>query len=791
MLATGSIFAQTPADHASAVKFLRTYCLECHTNEKQKGDYDIEPLLNTTSLKQRTSDWEDALEQIASGEMPPKKAKLHPATQQVNALTGWLEEQLIEASAAGGTLARRLNRAEYNNTMRDLLGVDARPADLFPQDLGRDGFDNVAEAQSVSPLLLEKYVRAAREALDAAIVTKPEPERINASFFMLNRDQYKNPGSLKPEAAELAKLISQGNNEWRRAKGDVQFMNLDWSSGSPDEHGRISPVREGKGRHGYEVVLPHSESSGRRGEIHFDNPLPYARYRVTTRAYAEKARDRKSNQELEPGGACLLGFDVNGKRMEVRDVPLANEPKTFVFEFSTTMAKSSVTLAAATQVNKSLLDRVPRLVLCDAKLEGPLYDAWPPAPHREIFGDDGKRPMPELLQRFISRAFRRPAEPEEVAKYQRIAESEIAAGTKYEEAVKVALQAVLVSPNFLFLVEESKPDRKLGDYELASRLSYFLWRSMPDERLLDLAAKGALRDNSTLKAEVARMIADPRSESLVDNFAAQWIGFRRLIDIAPDPTVFKSWDEELRRSMRGESEHFFRHVLRENLSVLNFLDSDFAFVNDRLARHYGIEGVASGDFQKVSLNPELNRGGLITQGGVLTLASQPTRSSPVFRGKFVVASLFNREPPPPPANVPPIDEAGAKTPTNLREQLDRHSADANCAACHKKIDPWGLALESFDGIGLWREVPQADTTTTLDTGVTMTGVADLKKALIARKDDFATGLAEKMLIYATGRSLKLSDKKAVARMVEQTRADDYKIQSLILATVLSPSFQER
>jgi cytochrome c553 len=791
LLAAASASAQTTAGHTSAVKFLRTYCLDCHTADKHKGDYDIEPLLKTTSLKERTEDWEDALKQIASGEMPPKKAKLHPTPEQVKALTGWVEQQLIAVSATAGTLARRLNRAEYNNTMRDLLLVDARPADVFPQDLGRNGFDNVAEAQSVSPLLLEKYVRAARQALDAAIVTKPEPERINASFFMLNRDQYKHPESLKPEAAELAKLIGKGNNEWRRAKGDVQFMNLDWSSGSPAENGRISPVREGKGRHGYEVVLPHSENGGRRGEIHFENPLPYARYRVTARAYAEKVRDKKTGQELEPAGACLLGFDVNGKRMEVRDVPLATEPKTFVFEFSTTMAKSSVTLAAATQVNKSLLDRVPRLVLCDAKLEGPLYDVWPPAYHREIFGDDGKRPLPELLQRFISRAFRRPVQSDEVAKYQRIAESEIAAGTKYEEAVKVALQAVLVSPNFLFLVEDTRADRRLSDYELASRLSYFLWSSMPDARLLDLAAKGRLHDPATLKAEVTRMIADPRSESLVENFAAQWIGFRRLGDIAPDPTVFKSWDEELRRSMREESENFFRHVLRENLSVLNFLDSDFAFLNDRLARHYGIAGIASGDFQKVSLKPGVNRGGLITQGGVLTLASQPTRSSPVFRGKFVIANLFNREPPPPPANVPPIDEAGAKTPTSLREQLEHHRADPNCAACHKKIDPWGLALEGFDGIGVWRDVPQADTTTTLDTGVTMTGVADLKKALLARKDEFATGLAEKLLIYATGHSLKLRDKRAVTKIVEQTKTEGYKFQSLILATVLSPSFQER
>jgi mono/diheme cytochrome c family protein len=782
--------AMTPA-HAQAVQFVKTYCFECHNADKMKGDYDVTPLLQTRAVKENIPEWEEVLKQVAEQEMPPRKNKeaKRPTDAQYAAMAGWLQKEVALATGNAGRLARRLNRAEYNNTMRDLLGVDAHPADIFPQDLGREGFDNVAEAQSVSPLLLEKYLRAAREALAVTIVTQKEPEKMDRRVYPLNRDQRAGKEPTKPLPADLAATLAI-QPEYKQQQLAVQVLGLDFGSGSPGKDGKPGAVREGKGAHGYEVVMLHTGNMGRRGQIDFKNPLAFGHYKLIVRAYAERAKNPKG-EILEPTGACVLGLDVNAVRVAERSVPVVDQPQTFEFEFTTDREKSGVSFGAASAVNKADLPGIPNLVICDAEITGPIYDQWPPAPHRAIFGPDGQWALDEIFRHFLPRAFRRPVAPEEIAKYRTIAEEEIKAGSTKEEAVNVALQAILVSPNFLFLVEDSRADRKLNDYEFASRLSYFLWSSMPDDEILNLAKTGKIREPQTLRALVLRMLRDPKAEALVDNFAAQWIGFRRLGDIAPDPTVFKTWDEDLRKAMRDESENFFRYVMRENLSILNFLDSDFTFVNERLAKHYGIEGIKGADFQKVALKPELGRGGLLTQAGVLTLGSQPTRSSPVFRGKFVVEHLFNRPPPPPPANVPLLDESKIATPKNVREQLAQHASDPNCASCHVKIDPWGLALEGFDGIGLARQMGNDDVTGTLAEGGRIVGTAGLKKELLNRKDAFVRGLMEKTMLYACGRTMTIEDRQQVPALCTYVAKEGYKFHAMILATVFSPPFQSR
>jgi cytochrome c553 len=778
--------------HAQAVQFVKTFCLDCHNAEKMKGDYDISPLLTTRSVKDNLPDWEEVLKQLTEQNMPPLKAKEHkrPTDAQYEGLAGWLQKEIAVATGNAGRLARRLNRAEYNNTIRDLLLIDARPADSFPQDLGREGFDNVAEAQSVSPLLLEKYLRAARSALEHAIVTDKEPAKVSRRFYPLNRDQQSGKEPTKPLPPDLAQTVAT-QPTYKQQNLDVQVLGLDYGSGSGTNVERPGSVREGKGAHGYEVVLAHTGNMGRRAEISFKNPLPGGRYKIVVRAYAEKAKNKKG-EVIEPTGACIMGFDVTRRRTAERSVPVTDTPQTFEFEFvGSDGEKTGVSIGAATAVNKLDLAGIPNLVICEVDLSGPIYDQWPPASHRALFGPDGKWTLEEIIANFLPRAFRRAATSEEIAKYRTIAEEEIKAGATKEAAASVALQAILVSPNFLFLVEDSRADRKLGDFEFAARLSYFIWSSMPDAELTALAKSGKIRDPQTLKAQVLRMLRDPKAEALVDNFAAQWIGFRRLSDLAPDPTVFKTWDEELRKAMREEAEEFFRCVMRENLSVLTFLDSDFTFVNERLARHYGIEGVKGGDFRKVVLQPELGRGGLLTQAGVLTLGSQPTRSSPVFRGKFVVENIFNRPPPPPPANVAQLDETKAASPKNLREQLAQHASDANCAGCHVKMDPWGLALESFDGIGLARTLGDDEVTGILADGQKVIGTAGLKRELLARKDAFIRGLMEKTLLYACGRGLTIEDKQQLPALCSSIAKDGYHFHSLVLAAVFSQPFQTR
>ena len=776
-------------DLATARNFLKTYCVSCHAGEKPKGDFDAQPLVESKELKAHLPRWLDVFDQVASAQMPPKKSRKakRPPALEYRELATWLESAISAASRDGGRLTRRLNRAEYNNTIRDLLLVDARPADRFPQDLGRQGFDNVAEAQSVSPLLLEKYLRAARDALSQAIVTGSEPKRIDVRYYPLGTDQKNGKSRIKPSPVALASLAKKERRE--QEKSPVQFLRLDWSSGSRDGDGT---VREGKGAHGYEARLEHTGNSGRRGHFQFDNLLPGGRYRLTVRAYAEQAYDRRKKQPIAATGSCLMGISVNGQRTHTQPVSMGKKPLTFEFEITTDRRKTEISMAASSSVNKADLRGIPNLVLCEASLAGPLYDSWPPASHRAIFGTREKTGLREILSKFVGRAFRRPATEAEVSLYTSIAETELKDGLEREAAVAVALQAVLASPNFLYLVEETRPQGALSDYELASRLSYFLWSSMPDGELFDLAARGKLSDPATLRKQVRRMLEDPRAEALVENFAAQWIGFRRMNDIAPAPTVFKKWDEDLRAAMRAEPEQFFRHVLRENLELATFLDSDFTFVNERLARHYGIEGVVGGEFRKVKLAPEVNRGGLGTQAGVLTLASQPTRSSPVFRGKFVVDKLFNRPPPNPPANVPPLaEEAALSKPKNLREQLARHVRDPACSGCHEKIDPWGIALESYDGIGTWREVPEEDLATSLPDGKQFSGAGGLKKVLLGRKDEFLQGLSEKLFLYSLGRTLSLEDRRQVATLVKQTRSEGGTFRALATAIVLSESFRRR
>jgi uncharacterized delta-60 repeat protein len=313
-----------------------------------------------------------------------------------------------------------------------------------------------------------------------------------------------------------------------------------------------------------------------------------------------------------------------------------------------------------------------------------------------------------------------------------------------------------------------------------------------DDELFRLASEKRLHRPKILREQVTRMLRDPKAEALVENFAVQWLGLDRVSDIAPDPTVLKSWDEELRRSMRLESEAFFRHVLAENLSVVSFLDSDFAFLNQRLARHYDIPGVKGADVRKVDLKGEWHRGGLLTQAGILAVNSQPTRSSPIFRGKFVVEKLFNRPPPNPPANVPPLtDDGGATTPESLRDKLALHAEDPRCSSCHAKIDPWGIALESYDGVGAWRDVAKENITSILESGEEIVGPRELKRELTKRKDDFLRGLAEKMMLYALGRTLNVFDKKHLPAIEESVQADGYRFHRLVESIVLSRPFLSR
>jgi hypothetical protein len=405
----------------------------------------------------------------------------------------------------------------------------------------------------------------------------------------------------------------------------------------------------------------------------------------------------------------------------------------------------------------------------------------------------------EIMNAFMARAFRRPstaAEVDRLLELVKVAESE---QENFATSIGLAVQAILVSPHFLFRVEldpEPKPlaSRPINDYELASRLSYFLWSSMPDDELFGQARRGTLRKGDQLDLEVKRMLQDPKAQALVENFAGQWLQLRNLKIASPDKLAYPDFDEPLRSAMVEETELFFAAVMKEDRSVLDFIDGDFTFVNERLARHYGIADVKGPQFSRVALDGR-QRGGVLTHASVLTVTSNPTRTSPVKRGKWVLENLLGTPPPPPPPGVPPLGEAtGAAVGGSLRERMEQHRVKADCAVCHNRMDPLGFGLENYDGIGAWRTEDgkfKIDPSGTLPGGQSFAGPRELKAILKARQDDFVRCLAEKMLTYGLGRGVEYYDKGAVSDIVAAVRQNDYRFSSLILAVVHSGPFQKR
>ncbi|QDT37136.1 DUF1592 domain-containing protein [Stratiformator vulcanicus] len=785
-----TVSQETEEDSRREREFLAKFCIDCHDAADPAGNFAMNEMLSAGALMHAPAEWQPIVERLIAQDMPPDEpGQDRPSIAEYEAMVDYLKQRLAEATGNAGRWTRRLNRAEYDNTMRDLLLIDYSPADSFPQDLGLEGFDNVVDVQTLAPTTLEKYLDSAAEGLRLALVDEKEPTPFSYRYFPLHRDHHKNPGTIKDSPLKLQELAKK-HDVWRQPPGELRFLRLDWGSGSPPKNGGWSAVREGKGAHGYEVVLPPSGDISRRGDMPFENDLEFATYRLRVQAYSEAVDGRGNvipNEEV--ADVVYLGFFLNDVKTAVEPIPLDDQPRWYEFEFSTDRQKPKVTVGAYSQVSEKQLKKVPSLVICETQLIGPLFDQWPPASHRAIVGDDPNAPIEQIIERFATRAFRRPATSDEVRQYVGIYELEISAGSDHRAAMEVALQAVLVSPSFLFMVEESRPDDSLNDYEIASRLSYFLWSTMPDEELLSLAADGRLRDDAELRQQVERMLADAKSEALVQNFASQWIGIRRINDLAPDPAVFPEWDDALREAMKGELEHLVRHVLRENGSIVEFLNSDETFLNQRLARHYGIDGVRGGEFRQVSLTSTPQRGGLTTTAGILALGAQPTRSAPVKRGVFIVEKLFNRPPPNPPANVPPIDEEQAiKNPTSVRAQIEAHRANPSCASCHEKIDYWGLPMERFDGIGGSRDIPASELTTVLPDGRKINGPEGVRKELVTRREEFARGLSEKLMLYALGRTLTFDDKDAIPKIVDAARSDDYRFETLIKEVVLSKPF---
>ncbi len=505
-----------------------------------------------------------------------------------------------------------------------------------------------------------------------------------------------------------------------------------------------------------------------------------------------------------------MAIRLDGREVCVQDVTATRDaPGTYVARLQVQAGKRKVGVAFTNDYYQPDASGGPQdrnLYVVSLELRGPLGLAAAPVPdmHRRIFIVEPTEQTSEqeaarrILTRLASAAFRRPAQPQEIQRLLKLVQLADQQGDSFEAGIQLALQAILVSPHFLFRVEldpaQQEDVRTLNDYELATRLSYFLWSSMPDEELFALAREGALRRDDNLPQQVRRMLADPKSEAFIESFAGQWLQLRSLEDRTFDGQRFPDCDRQLLSAMREETTRFFGEIVRQDMSVLRILDADFTYVNEALARHYGIEGISGPQLRRVSLQGT-PRAGILTQASILAVTSNPTRTSPVKRGKFVLENLLGTPPPAPPANVPQLDDAGRQLTGTLRQRLEQHRADPSCAACHKLMDPIGFALENFDAVGRYRTEDDGaaiDTSGELPTGEHFAGLPELRELLLhLKRDDFLQCLAEKTLVYAVGRGLEYYDQCAVDKIKNALELDDYRFSRLVLEVVKSEPFQKQ
>jgi mono/diheme cytochrome c family protein len=742
----------------SAAPFVKKYCIACHSGASPQAGILLSKDKDAAGVLKNRKTWEAVTRNVSDRHMPPPGAA-QPTDAERDGITHWIEGVFTKADCQindpGHVTLRRLNREEYDNTIRDLFGVESiklstgqegRPADDFPSDDVGYGFDNIGDVLSMSPLLMEKYVGAAEKITQKAIVT---PEQ-----------------GTTPQNLDLSAAVSTTNGGKVGTTGRALLSN-----------GEVSVD--------YKVSRP--------GE-----------YSITANAYEDHAGTEFAKME----------FHVDGKTIRTEDVKTGrNNPRPYSVKIELKPGSHKIGFAFindfydATEPTVQRRRRDRNLYIFSANVVAPpgLPDVLPASHKKIMICEPGPNLTPEQAARKIltplaARIYRRPVQPAEVerlVKYVHIAEEQ---GESFERGIQLATDAMLCSPNFLFRVEvDPKPNdrsssRMLNDYELASRLSYFLWSSMPDDTLMALAGKGALHKPEVLAAQARRMMKDPKSRALADNFAGQWLQLRNLANVSPDTGRFPDFNDKLRTSMKTETEMFFEAVVKEDRSVLDFLDGKYTYVNGPLAKLYGIDGVTGDDFRRVSLTGD-ERGGILTQASILTVTSNPTRTSPVKRGKWVLEQILGTPPPPAPPDVPklPDDKKEPLTGT-LRQRMEQHRKNPICASCHTTMDAIGFGMENFDPIGKWRAKDgdaAIDASGTLPGGQKFAGPAQLEQVLKSKKQQFVKCLSEKLMTYALGRGLQNYDTCKISDIVTTASKHDYRFSSLVTSVVLSDSFRKR
>jgi len=789
--------------------FLAENCLVCHSAKKASGELNLEQFKTAAAVVEHREQWEQVLLKLKTGEMPPKGFP-RPDAVELKAVIGWLEAEFDRADRTakpdpGRVTARRLNRAEYNNTVRHLLGVNFKPADDFPQDDSGYGFDNIGDVLSLSPVLMEKYLSAAetvaRTAVFGAEALKPRVERlrpptgrIKSTTKPLHTD-YDLTGLSLPNSLHVAhRFPVEAEYTFKVFLGGVRPAGSEplplalWIDGKqvqtfdfdPDGIASFSVDRQdfGSMTHDFRARIPAGDHWVAISVLRLYEGLPasYGGPNPSKRPEPPKPEFKPPRREIPPERLAEIKKQFEARMAE--KVPV-NEARITGVDV----------IGPYNQTKGASPESLKKIFVC-----GHAAGAHQPACADKILGH------------LAHRAYRRPVTAEETRKLTSFVTLAQKQGDSFEEGLAQALQAMLVSPHFLFRIEQSSSAstargqavdpqvQPISQHELASRLSYFLWSSMPDDELLQLADQRKLRRPEVLAAQVQRMLKDPKSEALVENFAGQWLELRRLESVKPDRDRFPEFDEYFRMSIHRETELFFDHIIRQDRSLLDFIDADYTFLNERLARFYKVPGVSGPEFRKVSLPAGANRGGILTQASVLTVSSYTTRTSVVLRGKWILDNILNAPPPPAPPGVPTLDESKIGEAASLRQQMEQHRTNPTCAACHARLDPLGFGLENFDAIGGWRTMDgkfPIDSSGVLPDGRSFNGVGELKTILKADRDAFAEGVTDKLLTYALGRGLERYDRPTVRQIARRVAVKEFKFSSLVMEIVNSLPFQYR
>lgn len=769
--------AETADDFDRVVRpFFETYCFRCHDAMKREGQFQLDGLSRDFASQETAQRWSEVVFRMNAGEMPPTKEK-QPGAEELGRVVEWLSARIKEGEAArmarrGPVANYRLSREEYGHTVYDLLGVhfDVTVPGAFNEDPRWHGFDRIGSLLSLSPSHVERYLRAAE-----TVVGRAFP------------DQW-------PKTETVRRTADDGTWRQKGLAGPVRWAI--WPG-----HGQTTIQVRSPGL--YRVRIQLSALPSFRGRLPHLALWHHGLKRAVVGQDVSAAEDKPTTIEIEaflPDGS----FDVmNQSPGMLQD---GQTPRISQFPFVNTSVSREQRPTGYKQFDDEGRLIFPLLIVDWVETEGPIYLPDDQAKREGLLpatkGDLNE--ARECLKRLATRAWRRPVSDSELARYVQLIEREVAAGESFAAAYRSALVALLASKNFYYLEEGSASERRnhVNDWELASRLSYFLWSSLPDERLMALAAEGKLRDPAVLRSEIDRLLNDPKIDRFTRSFPRQWLQLHRVGQFPADPELYPDYDKWLEESMTLESVLYFDTVFRENLSVREFLDSNWTMLNPRLAMHYGLPRVAEPRFQKVVLRPEDHRGGLLTHASVLCLTSDGTRHRPVHRGVWISEAVFARTPPPPPPNVEPLAPTPSDKPkATIRDQLQAHATHATCASCHRKIDPLGFAFDNYDAIGRWRSTervqggsgddPPVDASGTFADGRSYDGPVQFKQLLAQDVDRFAVAFVEHLATYALRRVMTSDDAPHIQAIAAAGKKDDYRLRTIIAELVMSPLFRQR